>query len=873
MNKIQIRGAKVHNLKNVNLDLPLNKLICFSGPSGSGKSSLAFHTLLAESKRRFLNSYPNSVKFFIDRPASVDVDSIFPVLPVFGLPQINPVLGSRTVVSDLMRVTDFLQNLFFSFGKEVCPKHDLELRDLNIVDQIAHSSLNLTSSDIVHLFLFKSDFNKYFDTNFIPVRSLAEEDLEVNSFNPEHQYWEIFRFKWENLETLEKRLVDLKLNTIDSSLIILNKTKKKIIYDFKLSKNKKCPKCDFASTPIQSVSSFSPYSALGACSSCSGYGANLIYDDEKILDKDLTINEGGIKFLNFAPFDYAKEELFNVLRIKKISKDVPIKKLPKLFYEILFDGHGEYPGIDQLKKYLESKKYKPAVRVFIRKMQTEEPCSVCNSTRLNSKFYHFKISSKLKATNLPSLMSLSIEELLHFFESPFDFKENYQKKLIDELISVLGLASEMGIGHLKLLRKAKTLSSGEYQRLLLLKYLSFKGTDSLFVLDEPTVGLSSDEVKKLYQGLKKIVSQGNTVIVIDHSTYLQSQSDFVVVMGPESGKNGGEVIFSGVPEDFKKIVPIKPKTHKDLKSKSTSFIEASGIEIYGKKYPDFEIPLGVMTWITGKSGTGKSSCVVKVVANQLHKKIFKEYIENEKFEFKKIYSPKKFEDIIVISSDLNRFTSRSTVGTLTELASVIRKHFLKLPIVKRMNLKDGHLSSNSELGMCKKCEGKGINVIEMQYLEDIVIECEDCKGLKIQPVYAQISDGEMTVAEAYNLPLNQVLSKIELTPKFKRVWEYLKILNLDYLSLDRGLNTLSGGERQRIFLLSKLLKKIENSLIIFENISFGLSDKEISRLSEFLVNLINSSNTILIIDSNHFFKDVANYQLHFEPGKISQIKL
>ena len=275
-----------------------------------------------------------------------------------------------------------------------------------------------------------------------------------------------------------------------------------------------------------------------------------------------------------------------------------------------------------------------------------------------------------------------------------------------------------------------------------------------------------------------------------------------------------------------------------------------------------------MTWVTGASGTGKTANVIKIMANTLHKKLTGEWLEEEEFSVKNVKCPTQFDDVIVIASDLNRFTSRSSVGTITELATVIRKHFLKLPVAKSMNLKEGHLSSNSELGMCPRCEGRGSIVIEMQYLEDIVLECEDCKGLKIKPLYANISDGKMTVAEAYNLPLSQVLERIELTPKFRRVWDYLKILNLDYLSLDRALNSLSGGEKQRIFLLSKLLKNIQNSLLIFENISFGLSERELKLLGTFLEDLIQLKNTIVIIDSSSHFNNLATSKLTFDTKSI-----
>ena len=439
-----------------------------------------------------------------------------------------------------------------------------------------------------------------------------------------------------------------------------------------------------------------------------------------------------------------------------------------------------------------------------------------------------------KNWGLEEVMGLTVTDALDLFCNFKPGQNSHQIRLINDICEKLKMARDMGLNHLALLRKAKSLSAGEYQRLLLIKYLSFQGTDSLFVLDEPSLGLADHELQKMIAGLRQIIDQGNTVILIDHSEYVQKASDHLIVMGPSSGKAGGEIIYEGKPQSYfktKEVVEWKLEKRSNLENQ---FIEVKGPEIFGKTYPNFQVPFNTLTWVTGNSGSGKTACLIKIMANVLHKKVHGDWLDEVDIYYQSLKNPHKLEDVIVISSDLNRFTSRSSVGTVTELSSAVRKHFLKLPVAKSMNLKEGHLSSNSELGMCPRCEGKGSIVIEMQYLEDIVLECEDCKGLKIKPLYANISDGKMTLAEAYNLPLNQVLERIELTPKFRRVWDYLKILNLDYLSLDRPLNSLSGGEKQRIYLLSKLLKNIQNSLLIFENISFGLSEKELKKLGIFL---------------------------------------
>lgn len=866
---IEIRGARVHNLKNVSLDLPLKKLICFAGPSGSGKTSLAFHTLLAESKRRFLNSFPNSLKFFSDRPSAVDVDRIFPVLPVFGLPQINPVMGSRSVVSDVMRLTDSLQALFYSYSQEYCPTHKILLSTIT-VDQQIKDLLKGKLDGVYHVLIHKDEYFSIMG-EVIPSRSF--DGKTIRPFEKEDDWWELLRFKAEKMEGLESKWKELKLHQYRGSLQLFKEGQKKLT-PYAYHNDKKCPECDFQSHPVASVSAFSPYNALGACQTCNGFGANLIYDDEKLIEKDLSINEGGLRLLRYAPFEFFYLELIKILKKKKISLDDPIKKLPKEFMKLIYDGEGKYEGYTELLRYLDSKRYKPSVRVYIRNLQKEEQCTVCDGTRLNQNITHYLVSFSKSKHALSEMMKLTITEALELFKKAKS-DISHEEQLYRDIEEKLELAFNLGLGHLPLLRKAKSLSAGEYQRLLLIKYLSFKGTDALFVLDEPSLGLGEKEQNQVLVGIRKIISQGNTVIVIDHSKQIQAASDELVVMGPESGKNGGDLIYQGAPQKYlsSQKLDLTDLHLKKFRPEKEQFIEVFNPEIYGKTYPDFKVPVGELTWVNGASGTGKSACLIKIMANTIAKKIEGDFLVDEKFSVKQIKGMQHLQDIVVVASNLNRFTSRSTVGTITEFAPAIRKHFLKLPVAKSMGLKEGHLSSNSELGMCPRCEGKGHLVIEMQYLEDIVLECEDCRGMKIKPLYANISDGQMTVAEAYNLPLSQVLGRIQLTPKYRRIWEYLKILNIDYLSLDRQVNSLSGGEKQRIYLLSKLLKSIENTMIVFENLSFGLSEQDLVRMGKFLRDLIPLGNTIVVIDPHPFFKELASSQLHFDEKSINLKKL
>lgn len=858
---IRIRGARVHNLKNVDLDLPLHQLICFAGPSGSGKTSLAFHTLLSESRRRFVNSFPNSMKFFTDRPTAVDVDEIFPVLPVFGLPQINPVMGSRSIVADVMRITETLQGLYFHYAKEYCPTHNEEVRPMAFSMQLAEA-IKGKKGDVWHLIVGHELGQAILGENFAPARSWDSKRKTIENFEPTDDHWEVLRFKESTLASLDTKNADV-IKRLEGRPLLLWTTGLKKAVPFSYVSRRRCPLCDYAGKQGLTVSAFSPHSALGACKSCNGYGANLVFDEKKMLDKDLSVDEDGVAFLRFGPLDWYAMELRKVMKRKKWSTSVPLSELPKEFFKVMQDGDGDWEGFEGVKKYLESKRYKPAVRVFLRKMQKEVTCEVCLGSRVDQAVKNFKFQFGSSFYSLTDFASMSLVQFSQVMQEKIQVKEVHAKKICQDLADKSTLACSMGLNHLFLGRKTRSLSAGEYQRLLVLKYLSFQGTDSLFVLDEPSLGLGEKEQEMLIRGLRQVIAQGNTVIVVDHSEQMQKASDHLIVMGPDSGHAGGEILFQGPTKTWKFVPPEKIVLDKKLRPVSKGSIEVVGASTHGLKWKDFSLPLGQLIWAHGPSGSGKTSCLVNVLAQKIHRDIYHENLVDEPGTAKSIKGTKIFKDVIVVDANLNRFTSRSSVGSLTDMAPAVRKHFLKLPVSKSMGLKDGHFSPNSELGMCARCEGRGHLVIEMQYLEDIILPCEDCKGRRIKPLYADITDGYMTVSEALNRPMRDVLQRIELTPKFRRTAEYMKILNLDYLSLDRPLNTLSGGEKQRLYLLSKLLKDVEDTFIVFENLSFGLSPREILRLGQFLQSLVQKNNTIVIIDADPLFASLAHSEILF----------
>lgn len=861
MNKIIIKGARVNNLKNIDLEIPQKKLTCLLGPSGSGKTSLAFHTLYSESKRRFLNSFPTYLKFFSDRPAPVDVDSISPVLPTFGLPQINPTLGSRSTAPDIMNLTELIQNLYGNFSIQKCPEHKVELESYS-VEQFVKDKLNIKPEDILYIFTSNENFITYLKDSPFPSRSLKNETAKkINAFDQKDEFWELLRIKGKGLEALNKKIESyLKLKI---PLFIFVESTKNTFIEVKLKSNKSCPICEYEGYDKLQLAHFSPYNAIGACSSCSGFGAKLEYDVDRLVNQELSVDEGGVKILEYKRFTGMYEELVYELEKNKISISKPIKHLPPKFWTLLYEGKNEWVGLNDIFLYLESKKYKPSVRIFVRGIQKEVLCPSCHGSRIN-KLSHFSYLFNKDETNYQDIWSLNVEKLKKYLESNIEnliIKNTSSKRILEKIISLLDSAIGIGLGHLSLDRKVKSVSAGEYQRLLLLKYLSYEGTGALFIFDEPSLGLSLGECEMLLASFRKIISQGNTVLLVEHSEFFHKASDFIVEMGPLSGELGGEILYQGKyrKPNFKKTIlkPIK------IENTKKEFFEIKGTQLYKKTFQDIQFPSNEIVLVNGNSGTGKSAVLVNTLSQEILKRNDQKLSNISTGEFKSIKIPSTCKDVLIIDSNLNRYSSRSTVGSLTGLFGIVRKHFLSTPFAKSMGLKDGHLSANSELGRCPNCEGKGVTIVEMQFLEDIILKCEDCNGQKLKSLYASLSDGKTTVVEAYTSPINKIIDKVKLTPKFSRIWEYMQILKLDYLSLDRSINSLSGGERQRIYLLSKLQTEIKDTLIIFENISFGLSRLELESMAKLLQDLVANNNSILIIDKNKIFKEISNFELNF----------
>lgn len=862
---IQIRGARTHNLKNINVDILMNQITCVAGPSGSGKSSLAFHTLLVESKRRFINSLPNDMKFFWEIPHTVEVDSIFPVLPAWGLPQHNPMINSRPVALDVLGGHERLQKIFMELGRFVCPVHHEAFQKVSSFSSVIKKieiTKNLNDEDVLHIFLKNEDYRKYISADLFPNRSMR---LNVGDFSEDDPWYELIRVKIKNLTTIKKKLEEFSIP--DGVIVRFHLFGAKKNWDVENNIEWKCPHCELKAveTKLSQVESLSPLNALGACPHCQGHGMLLVYDREKLVkDPTKTIREGAINFLLFSRFEHLFPAFLRECKKIGLDVDLPFRELPESKWKFLYQGHGKYEGFNSYFDYLKSLRYKKNIRIYVRSMQKEILCEECDGTRVSAKAGSLSIVLSKKIVRYKDFLKLNFQNALLLLEEIMsDQKETIKHEKLEisfnKIKWLYSVACDLSLGHLQNTRKVRSLSSSEYQRILLSKYFCYEGSQSLFVLDEPSLGLSLSTQEKMLKYLYKLRDQGNTILIVEHSEYLKSMADEIIEMGPGAGALGGEILFQG---KYKSSSLVFPKFNfKSMEKKS--FIEILEASIRGLHKKELKIEKNVINWAYGESGTGKTSFLVNILANEVYKKVYGSRLNFEEYTIKKIKGIDDFEDVILINSGLDKISSRSTVATFTDLGAFVRKYFANLDVSKKLGLKEGHFSANSELGQCSSCEGRGVKLVEMHFMEDVEFVCEDCQGKKIKPYYANISDGNLSAYEAFSKPLSDVLPFIKLTPKGKRIWEYFKILKLDYLSLDRSLTSLSGGERQRLQLLSLLDKKVENTLIIFENLTSGLSRYELSPLAQLLHQLSGSQNTLIVIDQNAFFGKIAQHRIEF----------
>ena len=872
---IKVRGAKVHNLKNINVDIPRNKLVVITGVSGSGKSSLAFDTLYAEGQRRYVESLSAYARQFLGMMQKPLVEKIEGISPAICIDQRKASHNPRSTVGTITEIYDYLRLLFARAGKPYCPKCG-RLLSSQTVDQIGDQVLKLKKGTEITILgplvrgkkgEHKGILQELERAGFVRVRidgifHRVEEALELS----------INRRKKHNIEVVVDRLkvepeIDRirLIDSIETALkvgkgVVMIGTKKE---DLIFSEHSACERCGI-SLPEITPRLFSFNSPYGACPDCTGLGEKLEPTEELIIpNPELSIWEGAIIPWAKASHRLGRQSYFN-WQLSKLSQehgfslDMPFKKLPKDIRNLIFYGAGSFEGvIPNLKRRFHETESEYTRKEIGQYMEIEK-CPSCQGKRLRPEALSVKLASK----SINKFVEIPIASLEKFFE---DFPElkiserKIAKPILKEIFSRLQFLKDVGLDYLTLDRKAQTLSAGEAERIRLATQIGSGLTGILYILDEPSIGLHARDQARLIKTLKKLRDLQNTVIVVEHDPLTILSSDWVIDLGPGAGKNGGQVIFKGTPKQLLKSKTltgeylsgrkkVEVKTQKP-KVKSQKFLIIKGAQEHNLKNIDVKIPLGKFVCVTGVSGSGKSSLVNDVLARALKRKFYNS--KRKPGKHKKILGTEFLDKVVLIDQSPIGRTPRSNVATYTGAFGYIRDIFSRTREARARGYWPGRFSFNVKGGRCEACQGQGVKKIEMYFLPDVYIECQECKGKRYNRESLEIEYKGKNIAEVLEMTVKEALDFFKNIPGVFQKLKILKQVGLGYIQVGQPSPSLSGGEAQRIKLASELSKRATgNTLYILDEPTTGLHPDDIKKLIFVLKELVVRGNTVLVIEHN-----------------------
>lgn len=873
---IRLIGVRQNNLKNISVDVPARTFTVVCGPSGSGKSSLAFETLFAEGQRRYLESLSNYARQFVGRAGKPLVDRVENIYPAIALEQKNSIRSSRSTVGTHSEIYDYLRVLFARLGTPYCPNHHTPmksysasaaseeiLRDLNGKRLYIISELHWSKKDegrSLREKLLKLGYRKALKLNNDGgIEKILELDQKELSSKSENHFLILDRVQVS--EKSKARVFDALSQGMQLTHKLYGKEVVQILSTEggakKFKKSISCSECDEVFWDL-TPELFSFNNPLGACTHCSGFG-NILEIDKNIVipNENLSIEKNAIHPFSMPSGKADQRELKKFCKQEGIDITTSWKKLSKTDQDKIWNGHGDWYGVLGVFEYLESKKYKMHIRVFLSRFKSTQPCNVCKGKRLNKKMEQVKIADK----SISEATDFSLEALLSWVQNLKLKKEEatLTKEIREQMQSRLTFLNQVGLSYLTLARPTKTLSGGEFQRLNISNQIGTELTDTLYVLDEPTIGLHPRDNAKLIEQLKKLHKNNNTVVVVEHDSEVIKNADHVIEMGPESGLRGGEVIFSGSQKDFKKS---KSKTSKYLYGNSTTFeplkamkrtpaFELKGCKGHNLKSINFKAPLNQITSITGVSGSGKSSLVSETLYPALVKEIEGKHINDGALEHESLKIHKSIKSVEFISQKRITKSRRSNIATYLGVFDHIRKIFADKKQSKLLGYTPGSFSLNTSGGRCPACKGLGIEEIEMLFMDNIDLPCEACNGIRYTKDILKIKHKEKSIHEVLQMTAEEAADFFHENTKIKNALKILKALKLDYLSLGQTLDSLSGGESQRLKLSKHLSETdLKGKIIIFDEPSTGLHFNEIKALIDVLNTLQEAGATVIVVEHN-----------------------
>ena len=888
--KIIIKGAKEHNLKNINLEIPRDKLVVVTGLSGSGKSSLAFDTLYAEGQRRYVESLSSYARQFLGLMEKPDVESIEGLSPAISIDQKTTSKNPRSTVGTVTEIYDYIRLLYARIGVPYCPICGKKI-EKQTIDQIIDNIMKLEEGTKIQVIApiirgRKGEYTKLIQDllkeGFIRAR-IDGENIELSDDI------KIDRKKKHNIDLIVDRLVikpDIRSRLTESVEIALKHADNIVTIDVPgngetlYSQNYACPDCGF-SFPELTPRMFSFNNPQGACPECTGIGYLLKMDEDLIIpDKNKTLYDG-VKA--FGSSTMKKGETMAKMYFETIGKHygvdikVPIKKLPRDFLDKILYGTGDecidfehespfeirkfsapFEGVIPTLERRHNETKSQGMREFYEMYMSESPCHACHGARLRKEILSIKVGDK----NINELTDMPINKIRDYLKS---LELTNQEKLIGEQIfkeidKRLNFLIDVGLEYLTLSRSAGSLSGGESQRIRLATQIGSGLTGVLYILDEPSIGLHQRDNDKLLATLKKLRDLGNTLLVVEHDEDTMYAADQIIDIGPGAGVHGGNVMAQGTAEEIKKVensitgqylsgrknIPVPKKRRKTVKGKA---IEVKGATEHNLKNISVKFPLGVFNCVTGVSGSGKSTLVNEILYKTITKQLNG---SNEKpGKCKEVVGIDKIDKIINIDQSPIGRTPRSNPATYTGVFDTIREIFANTNEAKLRGYQKGRFSFNVQGGRCEACNGDGLIKIEMHFLPDIYVPCEVCKGKRYNHETLEVKYKGKTIADVLDMTVEEALDFFSNIPKIKQKIQTLYDVGLGYIKLGQPSTTLSGGEAQRVKLATELSKRATGkTLYILDEPTTGLHIADVHRLVDILQRLVDTGNTIIVIEHN-----------------------
>ena len=911
LDKITIKGAKEHNLRDVSLEIPKNELIVFTGVSGSGKSSLAFDTIFAEGQRRYIESLSTYARQFLGQMDKPDVEYIDGLSPAISIDQKSTSNNPRSTVGTVTEIYDYLRLLYARVGTPYCPNCGDEIKPQTI-DEIVNSILKLGEGEKIQILApvvrgkkgeFQSVFEELRQEGFVRVKvdgeiyNLDEDEIKLTKTQKHTIHVVVDRIVVK--ESAQSRIADsvqIALKKADGIAIVDVVSRKdskegsEIIFSEKLS----CPKCNLSFEEL-TPRIFSFNAPYGACERCSGLGADFVIDPNLVVpDRKKSLKEGAIYPWSKTSTDYYDDTLKSVCSHYGIDMDKPFENLPKAHQDIILYGGDDlmafrvkrfgthryetkYHRFSGVIPFLE-KRYNDSNAEYwreeIEKYMTTTPCPACNGARLKP----FPLAVKIKGKNIYEFTLMPIDEELEFIEDLYLELDEYHiqiaKQILDEIRARLRFMRDVGLSYLNLARMAGTLSGGEAQRIRLATQIGSGLSGVLYVLDEPSIGLHQRDNDRLIKTLLMLRNLGNTLIVVEHDEDTMRNADYIVDIGPKAGVNGGKIVAQGSLDDIIKCkasltgqylsgarrIPVPDK----IREGNGKYLQVKNAHLNNLKNIDVDIPLGKIVVLTGVSGSGKSTLMQELIYEYALHKLRGNRPKPQGVD--EILGFENIDKIIDIDQSPIGRTPRSNPATYTDVFTHIRDLYAKTNEAKVRGYKPGRFSFNVKGGRCEACKGDGVNKIEMNFLSDVYVKCPVCKGKRYNRETLEVKFKGKTIADVLDMSVKEALEFFDSIPTIKNKLQTLNDVGLDYIKLGQSATTLSGGEAQRIKLASELNKRATGkTLYLLDEPSVGLHWYDLDKLIKIIQQLADQGNTILIIEHNLDLIKVADYIIDLGP--------